>query len=392
MKRSKLNLAWMLLLAVFALTACSDDDNGNTPLMEDGYYVVGESIATSEISLNGMMQDGWVDKYPNPSEVREGLFVKFMHVNTGGGFLVKQQVGSNVITYGIDGAWVQDEVNTWAKTATFIQDGNPFTVSEAGFYMFIFDATTSKVAILSINKVGLLGDFTTWGNDILLEEKSMSAESASWEATGVTLKNGYLFKFRVNEIWNYTIAEGVAVQTNFGGETLNLPQYGGANYTAAITGGTIVPGVYTAKVNWTFDKGFAVTMTKTAEVVITDWSTTKVEIVGDAIAADNTGAITDDIWTWNLYLYSSNNGLPSKDGNIYTWTWSNVHLLASGFKVRAHETNSFDAGFSIVDATNSNNVVDEGGNIKITQEGNYNITLVIDADQGDVKKLTVTAL
>jgi hypothetical protein len=140
-----------------------------------------------------------------------------------------------------------------------------------------------------------------------------------------------------------------------------------------------------------------ISMTKTGDVAMTDWTNCEIELVGAGVDATNVGAKADATsgWNWGNTLSA---GKPAKAGNVYTWTWNSAILKAEGFKIRTIDAKvsggvaAFDAGFSIVDATASTGVVDDGGNIKASVAGNYRIILTIDAANGDAKKVVITKL
>lgn len=136
-------------------------------------------------------------------------------------------------------------------------------------------------------------------------------------------------------------------------------------------------------------------------VVETNWTDVPVELVGNGVSSDNINAEVDanSGWDWGNVLASNNSGMPVILGSIYTWTWDAVVLEVDGFKLRIKDNvmpangngSVFDVGFSGIDAVaSSSNLVDEGGNIKNTIKGTYNITLTIDASDTDKKTVVIT--
>lgn len=400
--KNVLKILGLLTLLALIVVSCKEKVDPEVPTVEDGFYLVGKAIFSEDLKLSNMLEDGWIDKYPDPSVKSEGLMVKFVYVKAGtDGFTLKQQSGQTLNVYGLDGTWQADTARNWAWTGTIKKDGTPFTVQSEGLYFFIVDIPSMKAAILKVNSWEVAGNMTNWGFDsnFLFTQKSIALGTGEWEFTNLELKPGKEFKVRINGLWNYPLAEGKNVQTNIGmGADLTKLQYGGANYTVGTGANQIPAGFYKLVVKWDFSTGITVTRTKTADVTYTNWSPTKVEIVGGGVSADNPNTISDaGIWNWNVYLYANGGTEPGlyydKTGNVYKWKWTNVKLLADqGWKVRCHEGNSFDAGNNIVDFNNSSaNVAAGTGNsdIKVTVEGQYDLELVIDAENGDSKTFTI---
>jgi hypothetical protein len=132
---------------------------------------------------------------------------------------------------------------------------------------------------------------------------------------------------------------------------------------------------------------------------LTDWTGVVLDAVGDGISADNPNASPDgSSWGWGNVILADNEGKPTENLGVYTWTWEGIVLeAASGFKIRtlngepAPENGiGFDVGFGAVDTENSTDkVVDDGGNITVSEKGTYNMTITIDALNGDVKTVTI---
>lgn len=239
-----------------------------------------------------------------------------------------------------------------------------------------------------VSKWSIIGAFNNWSGDL-----AMYVQGDYHVVKGQKL-SGEL-KFRYDGQWNYKDEDGNEIQTNFGlaeGVTFAADaalkcSLAGANIPVAEDG-------QSAQV-------FFMTEGKTpedageAEVVIVDYSNCQMELVGSGVA-EQEGAAVETVWNWGNALLASNEGKPVKAEDVYTWTWSNVKLTAEGWKIRvlnAAESGgvaSFDLGDGAVDKDASSNVQESGdGNIYVT-EGNYDITLVIDA-KAATKKVTIVA-
>ena len=82
----------------------------------------------------------------------------------------------------------------------------------AGFYEINVDLTSMTYELVTINQIGLIGDFNSWGGDVDL---TYNRETGAWEVKGVELPKGSV-KFRVNGDW----------AINFGGDVNGLTQDG----------------------------------------------------------------------------------------------------------------------------------------------------------------------
>ncbi len=142
---------------------------------------------------------------------------------------------------------------------------------------------------------------------------------------------------------------------------------------------------------------FSITQNSAPE--LTDWTGVVLDAVGDGISADNPNASPDgSSWGWGNVILADNEGKPTEDVGVYTWTWEGIILeAASGFKIRTQNGEpapengiGFDVGFGAVDTEKSTDkVVDDGGNITVSEKGTYNMTITIDALNGDVKTVTI---
>ena len=96
-------------------------------------------------------------------------------------------------------------------------------------------------------------------------------------------------------------------------------------------------------------------------------------------------------------MLADNGAVPTKVGDKYTWTWTNIVLEANeGFKLRTKNGvappvggANFDVGFSAVTAS-SPKVIDLGGNLGVNAKGTFTIKLEIDAANSDAKKIIIT--
>ncbi len=202
------------------------------------------------------------------------------------------------------------------------------------------------------------------------------------------------FKFRApkkddgGDPWKYNLGlEGGSIIID-NGENIVLKD-GGDNVKCS-------GGNYTITLDVTNSK-FTIVQNSAGE--FTNWTDVVLDAVGSGVSGDHPDAIADPSgWGWGNVLLPDNEGKPSADGSTYTWTWTGIILEANeGFKLRTQNGEaspvngmSFDVGFGAVDTDNSSDkVADNGGNITVTEKGEYLITLVIDAATGDAKAVTI---
>jgi len=409
--RSLLNLLGVVLMTslVMGTTSCKEED----PIVEppvvilDGYYVKGAATAYTDFNAKAMMK---VTKNEVNQLDRAQLMELYIPIKATDGFNIVKVAGSTNTVYGPGANWAEvtaptgDEPHSapfWrgAVTATSVK----FTVPEDGFYHVIFD-TELNIAVVARVHWGVIGAATAngWGGSTDLTESAFNTTVMSWTATNMELRGGD-WKFRYSNGWKVEVdptvdlgggVVGVKVNTNFGG-TLTALTPGGANIVNA------APGVYSLTFTYTLGTGYVLTLTKTGDLPLTNWTGVVCDAVGTGVSADNPSAIIPDpsSWNWGNKLIASNGGVPTKVGDVYTWIWTYMVIEANeGFKLRTENGvapttggANFDAGFGAVNTgASSANVIDLGGNLGVNTKGSYTITLTIDAANSDAKTITIT--
>ncbi len=401
-----------LTVAMVAFTSCEDDDdNGNGGvLVEDGLYIVGPSTDFSDPAVNGLMKTT-----PNEvnQEARATLYELYIPMSAGtDGFQIVEVVGGEPIYYGPGNDFaVVDEptkdepqiVDFWRGSYT--ESGSYFSVPAEGFYHVVLDTELQKVVVVPV-EWGIIGDATPggWSTATQMTPSAFDLNTMSWSLTDVELRDGN-WKFRYSQGWKVELDTvvvvgqddegndiiGVKANTNLGGSTSELIP-GGDNIPMT------EPGIYNMTLDYTLAEGYSVTAERTGDIPPTDWTETEVELVGSGVSSDNADAVVDpSSWGWGNVLAAENNGLPTVSGELYTWTWTGVVLEAEGFKIRTKNAEAgpnglaWDIGFGNVDTDASSAlVVDDGGNIKVTQKTTFDITLTIDAANADAKSIVIT--
>ncbi len=259
------NLFGLLAIVTIFATSCKEPENEDpvTPTVEDGYYVLGTSIAVNEAKLSGTLDKGLIEGEGFAAVEREGMYEKWMFITASGdGFVIFQQAGATATTWGIDGAFADDQETPFTKFATLKDGGDRMTVSEDGFYHLIVDFTNNKAFLQKIDSWGVIGDATPggWSNDTNMTAGTIDVNSATWTITDLPLYEGG-YKFRYNDTWTYEFNEGEKAFTNLGGTEEELTP-GGANLS--VTAET--QGIYTLTLKYTFGSGFSLTAEKTGDV------------------------------------------------------------------------------------------------------------------------------
>lgn len=318
--------------------------------------------------------------------------VKEVDLVAGQGFKLRKDGGWDV-NRGATGDVEPFEVTVGAALDV-VNNGKNLTVPADGKYDIYYDEGNEKVYVMTAGADAptfdptwfLVGGFNGW-----------AVGDMAYKMT----KEGDYYVFK-----NFVLEADGEVKFNAGGWDVNR---GGKTFSANAVleveqdGANlkVTAGTYDVYMNLATDKAYFMTDGKTpadageAEVVVVDYSDCQLELVGSGVA-DQEGATPDTAWTWGNVLTASNEGKPSKEADVYTWTWSNVQLSADGWKIRTLNAaasggvSNFDLGDGAVDKDASSGVKDSSdGNIYV-EAGSYNITLVIDA-AADTKKITIVS-
>jgi hypothetical protein len=407
--KNLLKLSWLVIAALaFTFTSCDDDDDGGKDLIiEDGIYVKGLGTALTDYDAKGLMS---VTRNEVTQEDRSSLYELYVAVEAGsGGFNIVMVTGGVPTVYGpgADFATVAEadrdveEPQVDFARGSYAETATPFTVAADGLYHVVIDTELMKVAVIPV-EWGIIGGATPlgWGGDTELTQGAFDLETMTFSITDMELRGGD-WKFRYSGGWKvildaeYDLGEGktgVKVNTNLGGSISDLAA-GGDNIV------NDAPGVYTISLTWALASGYAAEVTKTDDLPLTNWTDVICDAVGTGVSVDNANAIADpSSWSWGNKLLAD--GAPTKEGDVYTWTWTNIVLEANeGFKLRTENGvapdngngANFDVGYSAVDTgTSSSLVADKDGNLSVTAKGTFVITLTVDAANSDTKEIVIT--
>lgn len=409
MRKLKFNLAWLLVLAVIAGTSCSKSDDDNGPLVEDGMYVMGTGTPLAALNPDGMMSSGINEL--KQKVTRTGMYEIYMTVKAGtDGFNIVEKAGKIETTYGplavvdkvLDGTG--DQPKETIQLGTYEASKAKFTVPADGLYHIVIDKTLGLVAIIPVNHWAVIGAATPlgWGGETVLPLKgSFDLNTMEFEGTNLKMDKGE-FKFRYDNAWKVEMnipansGDSLKVNTNLGGTSIDALVPGGDNINFPGTS----RGYYTISVKWTLADGIKVTMTKTGDIVATNYTAIKFGIIGNCYKKSDgtTQASWDENWGATIADALAQTKVPVvTNTTTYTWTWDHVNLVAPTtgdmeFKFRQDanwDGKSIGFGAVVMAGAAKANFADKGGNFKCTVAGDYKLILVINALTEDYT-LTVT--
>ena len=271
-KKNMFKFGWLFIAAMAIFSACDKDDDEDPVIpAEDGIYLTGPATGLDGLVLEGMMEAGREEGEGFSSNLRTGMFEKFMYL-TAGNFNIVEKSGDTEMTYGFksgttvifDNEGEGDETDGPVATGEFEDGGTAFSAPSAGFYHVVMDKTTGYVWFTKVNHWALIGDATDlgWSGEYVMEEVSLTATSAEWEITDLTLRERGGFKFRYNSGWKITTDDFIIFANIGRGESLSEFMMGGDVFPFPSTG----EGAYTVTLNWSLEDGFSYAYDRTGDV------------------------------------------------------------------------------------------------------------------------------
>lgn len=400
---------------VFAFNSCEKNDNGGTNLdevTEDGFYVTGPATGSTELSADYMMAQGLNEV---DGKNRGGMFEKYVALEAGKDFELLLYANGEETRYGavledFDVSEKKDNPTMGGVKRGSLQTGAAapaMKVSESGLYHIVLDLneagdlTFGPQIVVAPVKWGVRGAMNGWGFTEFTAP-TFNQKTMTYVLNDCTVASTGAFKFAYGAGWKIDLDDAgkVKANTNLG---IDAEAAGELGNNALVPNGkdiSISRGIYKITLTWNLKggaikNGYTATIEKTGDLEVIDYSNCQMELVGSGVA-EQTGSSADTAWSWGQVLLASNDGKPVKNGDVYTWTWSNVQLTVDGWKIRtlnAAETGgvaSFDLGADRIDTANSVEGTSTSGDITLAAAGNYNVTLVIDAAT-DIKTITIVA-
>lgn len=165
--------------------------------------------------------DGWsnADQKLALTDEAKGIYTGYIYCADPNGW------GNEFKFQKVPGDW-GTEINSGHMTGGITGDfgdggGNFKATAGEGVYFVTLDMGTMTLSAVKVEKMGIIGDFNSWGGDL---EMTWNATDYCFEATGATVNaNGW--KFRINADWGI----------NLGGKTLGNLEANGDNLTAVGT-------------------------------------------------------------------------------------------------------------------------------------------------------------
>jgi hypothetical protein len=386
MKNLMIKISTMLaLVAVFALvfgvSSCKKDDETPVPpvIVLDGYYVVGSVTAFPSFDDKAMMSMAINE---NGQKLDSTLYELYIPIKAGtAGFSIIKVAGSVQTTFGPATGFGVVTTPTTDEPKLPFQRGPvsststaKFTVPTDALYHVVFDAKYNKVAVMEV-VWGIIGAATPggWSNGTAFTPSAFNLNTMSYSISDMTLNKGE-WKFRYSQGWKVEIdttdsdpTKWVKINTNFGGAS-NALVPGGANIVNS------APGIYTVTMAYTVGSGYTATLTKTGNIPPINYSTFNMGIIGDAYT--NPDGTPGD-WTQNYGAM-----LPVVTGTDYVWTYTIDLIAGKEFKIRqGDDWSGKSIGYGDVTwaGAAAANFTNNGGNIKVTDAGNFTLVLKIEA-------------
>ena len=411
----KIAMFMSALALAFAFTSCEEkpDNGGNLDnVTEDGFYVAGPATGATELTADYMMAAG-LNEVDGAN--RSGMYEKYIALEANKDFELVLYANGEQIRYGaaLEAFDVSEKAdnprNVEVKRGVLVTgaDAPAMKVAESGLYHIVLDLNEANdlafgaQIVLAPVQWGVRGAMNGWGFTAM-PTPTFNQTTMTYVLENCAVASTGAFKFAYGAGWKLDLDDAgkVKANTNLG---IDAEAAGELGNNALVPNGkdiNIARGIYKITLTWTLKggaikNGYTATIEKTGTLEAVDYSNCQMELVGSGVA-EQTGSSADTAWSWGQVLLASNDGKPAKNGDVYTWTWSNVQLTTDGWKIRtlnAAETGgvaSFDLGADKIDTANSVEGTSTSGDIILAAAGKYNVTLAIDA-AADTRTITIVA-
>lgn len=400
-KLLRMQLLLLAIMSVF-LSSCGGDDEPGAPKVLtpklEGMYVFGSNtIAAEAVDPNARM----VRAVLNPGKSngmadQESIYGQLMYIGANSTIQFTEVENAVGVTYGAAGGGTTgpgtDAGNTDVQDdfiyGTLVADAPAIKVAEEGLYYVFVNATDKSFRIMKV-RPDMIGDATAgmWATGTPLRQVFSSKDSTIFEATAVPLTGATGYKYRFNNGYEVFNDGNIATLTFLGVESYGTAWDTGVNNL--IYKDENIPqketGVFTVRLKYD-----ATTKTWT-ETKMGDYSATQVGLFGNAYTLPS-GA--EGAWDQAYGLAT-----PTKEGNVYTWNWTNVDMIQDREFVLLE--NGEWGGLNVVyndvtaregSAFTDNKIVkaDASENFLVKTGGTYDISLAINVKTG-ARTLTINS-
>lgn len=384
--------------------ACNNDDPTPTPTpiptptptptASDAVYVTGTNTIAADTSddaavLNLAILD------PGKGAMEEslaGYYGKFMFIGANSSIDITTVVDGTTTVYGtsdraIDSsATVGGAINDLVIHGSLEADSDPITVDDEGLYYLFVDMNARKF-ILSPVKADIIGDATQgqWATSTPLPLKSTDASTTVFEITNLPLFGNSGYRYRFNNGWHFFDGDDAVTLSSLG-----VPNYGDA-YAAGTNdigfhldnAPNIQEGLYT--ITLTYDaatESWEETKTRTGDLTM-DYSTVEFGLFGNAYYV--TGTVEG---AWDAIHHTQ---LPTVQGSVYTWTWTQDLIANRAFVIRENTANGEWVTFTTATregtAFTDDSIIQEANsqNFFVVIPDVYDITFSINTDTDERK-------
>jgi hypothetical protein len=402
----------MVFVATTMLTSCGSDDEKDPPPPPpklEGFYVFGtNTVASLATDAEARMALALLDPSKDPGIVnKDGVYGQYMYIGSNSTISFIQvdaeqkatEFGAEdggTVTLGTDIGNVP--INDLVIHGALKKNGPKIKVEDEGLYYTWVDTNNGIFSIVPV-KAQMIGDATKlmWAAGTPLPMISTSKEKTVFEGTNIDLKGATGYRYRINDGWHASDAPGQVTLSSLGVESYGEAWDSGINDVGFFLDN--IPhkenGVFTVRLEYdAANDEWTETKTKTGDLLI-DYSDKEMSIFGNAYtlpggAEGNWGSGTDG---YGLHT-------PIKEGNVYTWMWNDVTLIAErefifledgtwgGVQVDFLGAANGGAAITNGDIKDATTADKEFHNYYVVTGAVYDVTLVIDA-AANTKTVTI---
>lgn len=396
---------YCLLLLSLSLLSCNRDKPNPIPIGDipeaDGYYIYGSNtIAVKATDPEARMTEALLDPSKSGGNTeKEGVLGRLIYVGANSTLTIAQVDGDTYTVYGLpNGGELKpgfDISSTNIRSdmiqGTLMADEEAIMISNEGLYYVFILEERNEIRILQLQPE-IIGEATAEveSTGIQIPLKSINADSAVYEISELQLAGSSGYNYRFARGWELYNGPLTVTFTYLGVESYEVSRGLGYNdigyYNEECA--QVVDGKYTLRLSYHMKTGsWTETKIFTGELPV-DYSSLTMSIFGNAylIAPGDTAN-----WRSGTDAYEAKT--PSKDGNIYTWSWTSVNLIQGRQFIFLEngewgglELNYASASIVGGQAVEEGKIVDSAtlgsdlNDFYVQSKGTYDLKLIIDSD------------